>query len=85
MNAENKYDFCKRFGQGVDSVISENKAGDTVLIVAHSSLAFYLRKLFPKESISGVDNTSVTIVEYSYDMGEFKLKDLNDTSYIRSN
>lgn len=53
--------------------------------MAHSSLAFYLRKLFPKESISGVDNTSVTIVEYSYDMGEFKLKDLNDTSYIRSN
>lgn len=85
LKVENKYDFCKRFGQGVDSVISENKAGDTVLIVAHSSLAFYLRKLFPKESISGVDNTSVTIVEYSYDMGEFKLKDLNDTSYIRSN
>ena len=26
-----------------------------------------------------------TIVDYSYDMGKFKMKDLNDTSYISSN
>lgn len=40
-------------------------------------LARYLRK--------NVDNTSVTIVDYSYDTGKFKLKDLNDTIYISSN
>ena len=48
-----------------------------LMLKVNMILARYLRK--------NVDNTSVTIVDYSYDTGKFKLKDLNDTIYISSN
>lgn len=84
MNAESKYDFCNRFSQGIDKVIANQKPGDTVLVVAHSSLAFYLQRLFPEQGISGVDNTSVTIITYDYKTDEFSLERLNDTSYLEN-
>ena len=84
-NAESKYEFCKRFDNGIKKVLDENPPGANILIVAHSSLAFYLQKIFPESDISGIDNTSVTIVKYDYDNKEFELKDLNDTGYLGQN
>ena len=85
INAESKYEFCKRFDNGIKKVLDENPPGANILIVAHSSLAFYLQKIFPESDISGIDNTSVTIVKYDYDNKEFELKDLNDTGYLGQN
>lgn len=82
MNAESTYEFCNRFGEGIYDVIKHTSYDDHVLIVAHSSLAFYLQKLFPDKNITGVDNTSVTIVRYDFDSSDFELIDLNDTSYL---
>lgn len=83
INAESKYDFCERFSNGMQHIIDNQKSGDNVLVVAHSSLSFYLQCLFPDEQIGGVDNTSVSVITYDYSSGKYDLIDLNNTSYIQ--
>ncbi|MCC8139000.1 MAG: histidine phosphatase family protein [Lachnospiraceae bacterium] len=81
INAESKYDFCERFEDAVFEILEAQEDGDTVLVVAHSSMDFFFQKYFPEQAGGGVENLSVTILRY--EDGAFTLVDYNDTSYLQ--
>jgi broad specificity phosphatase PhoE len=77
---ESKYQFCERFGIGVDSILDTYKEkGGVILLTAHSSAAYYLQKLFPEQELGGLQNASVTIWRET-DAGR-ELLDFDDTDY----
>lgn len=80
IQAETKYDFCVRFEESIEEIVENADDGDTILVVAHSSMDFYFQKCFPDVAGNGVDNCSVTILQYS--SGDVELIDYNDVSYL---
>ncbi len=80
---ESKYQFCERFGKGIDEILSKDigeKGGGTILLTAHSSAVFYLRQRFPEDSrVSGLENASLTVIRI-HD-GKWELLDESDTDY----
>lgn len=81
VKTENMYDFSKRFDSALRSIAKkhQNESGN-ILVVAHSSMAFYLQKYRPELPLSGLSNTSVSVLEYKN--GNFKLIDFNNTDYL---
>ena len=43
-----KYDFCQRFSEGMDEIIANAEEGTDVLVVAHSSMQYWLEQEFPE-------------------------------------
>ena len=65
INAESKYAFCKRFEEALDNIVKENAStGGNVLVVAHSSMAFWLQQEFPELNLGDLENTTITILRY---------------------
>ncbi|MCD7981968.1 MAG: histidine phosphatase family protein [Clostridiales bacterium] len=81
INAETEYEFCNRFEDAVERIVDEAEDGDTILIVAHSSMDFYFQRYFPEQAGGGVNNCSVTVIRY--EDGALTLLDYNDTSYLQ--
>lgn len=78
INAESKYDFCNRFQEALVDIATQNEQiGGNVLVVAHSSMCFWLQQHFPEEKLEELENTSVTILKY--DDGEWELLVYNTT------
>ena len=44
--AETKYAFCKRFDGAIEQILKASADKDKVLVVAHSSMSFWLQKVF---------------------------------------
>ena len=65
IHAESKYDFCDRFQKTLLQIARDNEeAGGNILVVAHSSMSFWLQQRFPEKAQGDLDNTSITIVRY---------------------
>lgn len=65
INAESKYDFCARFGDALLDVAKENElTGGNVLIVAHSSMAFWLQQEFSELCLGDLENTTISVIRY---------------------
>ena len=78
--AESMEAFIERFGTALDKIAAErNEQGGNILLVAHSSMAYYLNAIFP-DAGNSLNNTSVSIIEYKGD--EKELISFNDTSYL---
>ena len=82
IEAETAAGFVSRFGNALDEIVVKHKGTDAnILVVAHSSMAFYLTAVF-KEAGMHLDNTSVSILEYEKE-GR-RLLTFNDTSYLET-
>lgn len=81
IHAETRYDFCVRFEEGIEEIVENAEDGDIILVVAHSSMDYYFEKYFPDVAGTGVDNCSVTIMQYDCG-GAVELIDYNDVSYL---
>lgn len=83
VKTENMYNFSNRFEHGFRAIANEHpgKYG-AILVVAHSSMAFYLQKYRPDLPLSGLSNTSVSVL--AYQNGQFKLIDFNNTDYLKN-
>ncbi len=76
IHAESKYDFCKRFESAILDIVAQNEnKGGNVLVVAHSSMLFWLEKCFPDEKLGELENTSVTVLKYH--SGDWELLEYN--------
>lgn len=77
IKAESKYEFYNRFNSGMDNIVSnEDYQGKNILVVAHSSMGYWLSKKFKNPDYNSLDNASVTIVQYKN--GKWKMLDFND-------
>lgn len=82
INAETKYDFCNRFQKTLLQIAKDNEeAGGNILVVAHSSMTFWLQQQFPDKVKGDLDNTSITILRYQN--GVWKLLVYNDVGLER--
>lgn len=79
VGAESKYAFVERFTQAVNEIIAESEDQDNIIVVSHSAMSFYFQSIFPEQGGEGVDNCSVTIVQYVD--GKPILIDYNNTMY----
>ncbi len=81
--AENKAEYLKRFQEGMDSVVKaaqDKKDTKNILVVTHSAAVYWLKQQFDNAP-DGLDNASVTILEYKD--GKWTLVDGNITDYSR--
>ena len=83
VNAENMYQFSERFEGALKQIARQHqgKSGN-ILVTAHSSMAFYLQKYRGDKPLSGLSNTSVSVLELKD--GKFSLVDFNNTEYLKS-
>lgn len=83
VKTENMFDFSMRFDSALRSIASNHKnESGNILVVAHSSMAFYLQKYRPDQPLSGLSNTSVSVLKY--ENGKFELVDFNNTDYLKA-
>lgn len=70
----------RRFKEGLDMIINENKEGNFLISTSSAVISFVITKLFPDYKQNGlVDNASITILNYEY--GKWTLEDYNNTTY----
>lgn len=82
VHAENMYNFSQRFEGALREIAQQHSSqSGNILVVAHSSMAFYLQKYRQNMPQSGLSNTSVSVLELRD--GEFHLVDYNNTSYLK--
>lgn len=83
VHAENMAAFSQRF-EGALRTIAQQHQGQSgnILVAAHSSMAFYLQKYRADKPLSGLTNTSVSVLELRN--GEFSLTDFNNSSWLQS-
>lgn len=81
VGAETKYHFCQRFTKAMHEIAEENKTKDTVLVVAHSSMVYWLQDTFPDLANDSLVNDSVTKVEYQN--GQWKLISINQSLVVK--
>lgn len=60
MGGENRYAFLQRFGKAMDGIAESGQDGGNILVVAHSSAAWWLKEEFPDTAVQKLDNASVT-------------------------
>lgn len=83
VNAENMYKFSQRFDGALRDIAQRHKGqSGNILVTAHSSMAFYLQKYRAGQPLSGLSNTSVSVLELKD--GEFTLTDFNNSDYLKS-
>lgn len=66
IHAETKYHFYQRFNNGMQQIIDDIKPGENVLVVAHSSMQFWLEKQFPEVQGQDIANLSVTVIKVNH-------------------
>lgn len=79
IHAETKYHFYQRFNNGMQQIIDDIKPGENVLVVAHSSMQFWLEKQFPEVQGQDIANLSVTVIKVSH--GKMELVEYNQVMY----
>ena len=79
IHAETKYHFYQRFNNGMQQIIDDIKPGENVLVVAHSSMQFWLEKQFPELEGQEIANLSVTVIKVSH--GKMELVEYNQVMY----
>lgn len=79
IHAETKYHFYQRFDNGMQQIIDAIKPGENVLVVAHSSMQFWLEKQFPELEGQDIANLSVTVIKVSH--GKMELVEYNQVMY----
>lgn len=77
IHAESKYDFCQRFSKGMDEIIADAEEGTDVLVVAHSSMQYWLEQEFPELQGQSIDNLGVTVLRVADD--DIELVEYNNT------
>lgn len=82
VNAENMHQFSARFDAALRDIAKNypDQEGN-ILVVAHSSMAFYLQKYRADLPLTGLSNTSASVLELKD--GEFRLVDFNNTDYLQ--
>ena len=79
IHAETKYHFYQRFNTGMQQIIDDIKPGENVLVVAHSSMQFWLEKQFPEVQGQDIANLSVTVIKVNH--GKKELVEYNQVMY----
>lgn len=79
IHAETKYHFYQRFDKGMQQIIDDINPGENVLVVAHSSMQFWLEKQFPELEGQEIANLSVTVIKVSH--GKMELVEYNQVMY----
>lgn len=79
IHAETKYHFYQRFNNGMQQIIDDIKPGENVLVVAHSSMQFWLEKQFPEVQGQDIANLSVTVIKVNH--GKKELVEYNKVMY----
>lgn len=79
IHAETKYHFYQRFNNGMQQIIDDIKSGENVLVVAHSSMQFWLEKQFPEVQGQDIANLSVTVIKVNH--GKKELVEYNQVMY----
>ena len=79
IHAETKYHFYQRFNNGMQQIIDDIKPGENVLVVAHSSMQFWLEKQFPEVQGQDIANLSVTVIKVNH--GKTELVEYNQVMY----
>ena len=79
IHAETKYHFYQRFNNGMQQIIDDIKPGENVLVVAHSSMQFWLEKQFPEVQVQDIANLSVTVIKVNH--GKKELVEYNQVMY----
>lgn len=79
IHAETKYHFYQRFNNGMQQIIDDINPGENVLVVAHSSMQFWLEKQFPELEGQEIANLSVTVIKVSH--GKMELVEYNRVMY----
>ena len=79
IHAETKYHFYQRFDKGMQQIIDDINPGENVLVVAHSSMQFWLEKQFPELEGQEIANLSVTVIKVSH--GKMELVEYNWVMY----
>lgn len=83
VHAENMADFSQRFDGALRKIARQHQGqSGNILVAAHSSMAFYLQKYRSKQPLSGLSNTSVSVLEWKN--GQFHLIDFNNTNYLQA-
>lgn len=82
VNAESTYKFSQRFESALLEIAQQHiHQSGNILVAAHSSMAFYLQKYRHNMPLSGLSNTSVSVLEFNN--GNFRLVDFNNTRYLK--
>jgi broad specificity phosphatase PhoE len=81
---DNLFDYLSYLTSGVNNVVTESAAAGLedgqVLLVSHSAFHWWLERNLPGESVPpGLDNTSLTILQY--DCGVWSAVTINNTDY----
>lgn len=79
IHAETKYHFYQRFNNGMQQIIDDIKPGENVLVVAHSSMQFWLERQFPEVQGQDIANLSVTVIKVNH--GKKELVEYNQVMY----
>ena len=79
IHAETKYHFYQRFDKGMQQIIDDINAGENVLVVAHSSMQFWLEKQFPELEGQEITNLGVTVIKVTH--GKMELVEYNWVMY----
>lgn len=79
IHAETKYHFYQRFNNGMQQIIDDIKPGENVLVVAHSSMQFWLEKQFLEVQGQDIANLSVTVIKVNH--GKKELVEYNQVMY----
>ena len=79
IHAETKYHFYQRFDKGMQQIIDDINPGENVLVVAHSSMQFWLETQFPELEGQEIANLSVTVIKVSH--GKMELVEYNWVMY----
>lgn len=82
VKAETMYQFAGRFENALLSVAKRHQGqSGNILVVAHSSLGFYLQKFRGDAPLVPLSNTSVSVLKYRD--GQFRLVDFNNSDYLQ--
>ena len=79
IHAETKYHFYQRFDKGMQQIIDDINPGANVLVVAHSSMQFWLEKQFPELEGQEITNLGVTVIKVTH--GKMELVEYNRVMY----
>ena len=79
IHAETKYHFYQRFDKGMQQIIDDINPGENVLVVAHSSMQFWLEKQFPELEGQEIANLGVTVIKVTH--GKMELVEYNRVMY----
>lgn len=77
IGAETKNNVVNRINNGLCNVVAPKALNDTnILIVGHSSMQWWMQYITKDNSIEGLDNASISLIEYN--QGKWNIKYINE-------